>query len=142
MGQNCQKNKKHKSPLLPGLSNDGKAPMHPRERSENLAHRWSLHIQQAAPPPRNEAAHLQAINIKTISHLYETNDLGNLQKIPNTAIDRQLIDNPELIEKLQLLRQALNRMHLPFSNKRQVEEAAVVTTARRRQPELSLQKNK
>jgi hypothetical protein len=77
------------------------------------------------PLSRNEAAHLQAINIKTVSQLYEVNDLGNLQnKSPNTNIDRQLTGNPELKEKLQLLRQALNRMHLPFRDKRQVEEAA------------------
>jgi hypothetical protein len=75
------------------------------------------------PLSRNEAAHLQAINIKTISQLYEGNDLGNLQNSPNTNIDRQLIGKPELKEKLQLLRQALNRMHLPFRDKRQVEEA-------------------
>jgi hypothetical protein len=66
------------------------------------------------PLSRNEAAHLQAINIKTISQLYEVNDLGNLQNSPKTSIDRQIIGNPELKEKLQLLRQALNRMHLPF----------------------------
>ena len=76
------------------------------------------------PLSRNEAAHLQAINIKTMSQLYEVNDLGNLQNSPNTNIDRQIIGNPELKEKLQLLRQALNRMHLPFRDKRQVEEAA------------------
>jgi hypothetical protein len=35
---------------------------------------------------RNEAAHLHAINIRTISHLYETNILGNLQNNPNTTI--------------------------------------------------------
>jgi hypothetical protein len=73
------------------------------------------------PLSRNEAAHLQAINIKTISQLYEVNDLGNLQNSPNT---RQTIGNPDLKEKLQLLRQALNRLHLPFRDKRQVEEAA------------------
>jgi hypothetical protein len=28
---------------------------------------------------RNEATHLQAINIKTISQLYEVNDFGNLK---------------------------------------------------------------
>jgi hypothetical protein len=39
-------------------------------------------------------------------------------------IDRQIIGDPELKEKLQLLRQALNRMHLPFRDKRQIEEAA------------------
>jgi hypothetical protein len=76
------------------------------------------------PLSRNEAAHLQAINIKTISKLYEVNDLGNLQNSPNTNIDRQIIGNLELKEKLQLLRQALNRMHLPFRDKRQFEEAA------------------
>jgi hypothetical protein len=76
------------------------------------------------PLSRNEAAHLQAINIKTISQLYEVNDLGNLQNSPNTNIDRQIIGNPELKDKLQLLRQALNRLHLPFRDKRQVEEAA------------------
>jgi hypothetical protein len=31
------------------------------------------------PLSRNEAAHLHAINIRTIFHLYETNELGNLQ---------------------------------------------------------------
>jgi hypothetical protein len=69
-------------------------------------------------------AHLQAINIKTIYQLYEVDVLGNLQNSPNTNIDRQIIGNPELKEKLQLLRQALNRMHLPFRDKRQIEEAA------------------
>ncbi len=59
------------------------------------------------PLSRNEAAHLQAINIKTISQLYEVNDLGNLQNSPNTNIDRQIIGNPELKEKLQLLRPSL-----------------------------------
>ena len=76
------------------------------------------------PLSRNEAAHLHAINIKTISHLYETNELGNLQNNPNTIIDRQTIGNPELIDKLQLLRQTLNRTHLPFTDKRHVEVAA------------------
>jgi hypothetical protein len=50
------------------------------------------------PLSRNEAAHLQAINIKTISQLYEVNDLGNLQNSPNTNMDRQIIGNPELKE--------------------------------------------
>ncbi len=49
---------------------------------------------QLLPLSRNEAAHLHAINIKTISHLYETNELGNLQNNPNTIIDRQIIGNP------------------------------------------------
>ena len=73
---------------------------------------------------RNEAAHIHAMNIKTISHLYETNELGNLQNNPNTIIDRQIIGNPELIDKLQLLRQTLNRTHLPFTDKSHVEVAA------------------
>ncbi len=76
------------------------------------------------PLSRNEATHLQAINIKTISQLYEVNDLENLQNRPNNNIDRQIIGNPELKEKLQLLRQFLNRTHLLFRDKRQVEEAA------------------
>jgi hypothetical protein len=62
------------------------------------------------PLSRNEASHLQAINIKTISQLYKVNDLGNLQNSLNTSIDRQIIGNLERKEKLQLLRQALNRM--------------------------------
>jgi hypothetical protein len=45
------------------------------------------------PLSRNEAAHLQEINIKTISQLYEINDLRNLQNSPNTNIDRQIIGN-------------------------------------------------
>jgi hypothetical protein len=76
------------------------------------------------PLSGNEAAQLQAINIKTISHLYETNDLKNLQNILNSTIDGHLIGNPELKEKLKLLKQALNRRHLPFSDKRHLEEAA------------------
>jgi hypothetical protein len=68
------------------------------------------------PLSGNEAAQLQAINIKTISHLHETNDLENMQNIPNSTIDGHLIGNPELKEKLKLLKQALNRMHLPFSD--------------------------
>jgi hypothetical protein len=73
---------------------------------------------------RNETVHLHAFNIRTISHLYETNKLGNLQNNPNTTIDRQIIGNPELIDKLKLHRQALNRMHLPFTDKRHFEVAA------------------
>jgi len=76
------------------------------------------------PLSRNEANHLQAINITTVSQLYETDDLGNLRNDPNTEIDGHLIGNPELIEKLKLLRQALNRMRLPVREKRHVEEAA------------------
>jgi hypothetical protein len=70
------------------------------------------------PLSRNEAGHLQAINIKTISQLYEVNDLGNLQNSPNTSLDRQIIGNPGLKEKLQLLRQALNRMRTTPSETR------------------------
>jgi hypothetical protein len=78
------------------------------------------------PLSRNEAARLQVLNIKTVSQLYETKDLGDLQNSPNTAVDRQLIGNPELIDKSKLLRQSLKRMHLPFQEKRHVEEAAEV----------------
>jgi hypothetical protein len=46
------------------------------------------------------------------------------QDLATLNIDRQIIGNPELKEKLQLLIQALNRMHLPCRDKRQVEEAA------------------
>jgi hypothetical protein len=74
------------------------------------------------PLSRNEAAHLHAINIRTISHLYETNELGNLQNNPNTIVDRKIIGNPELIDKL--LRQTLKRTHLPFTDKRHVKVAA------------------
>ncbi len=35
------------------------------------------------PLSRNEAALLQAINIKTMSQLYEVKDFGNLQNSPN-----------------------------------------------------------
>jgi len=45
------------------------------------------------PLSRKEAAHLQAINKKTLSQLYEANDLGSLQNSPNTDIDRQIIGN-------------------------------------------------
>jgi hypothetical protein len=45
------------------------------------------------PLSRKEAAHLQAISIKTISQLYEANDLGSLQNSLNTDIDRQIIGN-------------------------------------------------
>jgi hypothetical protein len=76
------------------------------------------------PLLRNEANHLNALNIKTISHLYEINDQGDLQNSPNTAIDGQLIGNPELVEKLNLLRQSINRMHLPFREKRHIDEAS------------------
>jgi hypothetical protein len=68
--------------------------------------------------------HLHAINIRTISHLYEINELGNLQNNSNTTIDRQIIGNPELIDKLNLLRQAFNRMHLSFIDIRHVVVAA------------------
>jgi hypothetical protein len=76
------------------------------------------------PLTRNEAVHLRAINIRTISHLYGTNETGNLQNSPNAAIDRQIIGNPELIDKLKLLRQRLSRMHPTFTDKRHVEVAA------------------
>jgi hypothetical protein len=50
---------------------------------------------------RNEAAHLHAINIRTISNLYEINELGHLQNSPNAVIDRQINGNLELIDKLK-----------------------------------------
>jgi hypothetical protein len=56
------------------------------------------------PLSRNKAANLQATNIKTISQLYEVNNFENLQNSPNNNIDRQTIGNPEIKEKLQLLR--------------------------------------
>ncbi len=43
------------------------------------------------PLSRNEAAHLQAINIRTISNLCETNEHGDLQNNPNPNNDGQLI---------------------------------------------------
>jgi len=70
------------------------------------------------PLSRNEAAHLQAINIKTMSQLYEVNDLGNLQNSPNTNIDRQIIGNPELKEKLQLLSKPRDSPSLPYQKTR------------------------
>jgi hypothetical protein len=45
------------------------------------------------PVSRNEANHLQAMNIKAIVQLYERNHLVDLQNSPNTAIDRELIVN-------------------------------------------------
>ncbi len=43
MGQDSRENKKQKPPLLPSLSNDGKAPAHPQKGLKNMAHcrhRW------------------------------------------------------------------------------------------------------
>jgi hypothetical protein len=57
---------------------------------------------------------VQAKNITTIFLRYETNDRGELQNSPNSIMNRQLIGSPALIEKLNLLRQSLSRMHLPF----------------------------
>ncbi len=49
--------------------------------------------------------------------------LGDMQNGTNTNIDRQLFGNPDLIEKLKLLSQSLNRMHIPFRGNMHVEEA-------------------
>ncbi len=46
------------------------------------------------PLSRNEANHLQAMNIITVSHLYETDDLGNLRNCPNVA---QRVPTPILL---------------------------------------------
>jgi hypothetical protein len=98
---------------------------------KTVRHATHSKFNKLLPLSGNEAAQLQAINIKTISHLYETNYLGNLQNIPNSTIDGHLIGNPELIEKLKLLRQALNRMHLSFSDKPFGRSCSRVTLARR-----------
>jgi hypothetical protein len=73
------------------------------------------------PLTSGEANHLRAINITTVSHLYGTNEYGEMQNNPNPEIDRRIIGNPGLIDKLNLLRQALNRLNLPFRDKRHVE---------------------
>jgi hypothetical protein len=67
------------------------------------------------PLTSGEANHLRAINIATVSHLCGTNEYGQ------TKIDRQIIGNPRLIGKLNLLRQALYTLNLPFRDKRHVE---------------------
>jgi hypothetical protein len=59
-------------------------------------------------------------NITTISHLYGTNEYGEMQNNPNPGTDRWIIGNPGLIDKLNLLRQALNQLNLPFGDKRHV----------------------
>jgi hypothetical protein len=76
------------------------------------------------PLTRNDVNHPQAMNITTISNLYETNVLGDMQNSQNTTMHRQLIGNAKLIEKLDLLRQSLNRMHLPFQEQPKTKETA------------------
>jgi len=73
------------------------------------------------PLSQNEAGTLRAHNLITISQLYETNEHGTLQNNPNTNVNRLLAHEPGLIEKLNLLRQAINRLHLPLQDKRHTE---------------------
>jgi hypothetical protein len=76
------------------------------------------------PLTQNEAGTLRAHNIITISQLYETNEHGILQNNPNPNTNTTLANEPELIEKLNLLRQAVNRLHLPLQDKLHVEVAS------------------
>ena len=76
------------------------------------------------PLTQNEAGTLRAHNIITISQLYETNEHGTLQNNPNPNTNTTLANEPELIEKLNLLRQAVNRLHLPLQDKLHVEVAS------------------
>jgi hypothetical protein len=76
------------------------------------------------PLTQNEAGTLRAHNLITISQLYETNEHGILQNNPNPNVSRLLANEPELTEKLNLLRQAINRLHLPLQDKLHTEVAS------------------
>jgi hypothetical protein len=76
------------------------------------------------PLTQNEAGTLRAHNLITISQLYKTNEHGILQNNPNPNVNILLANEPELIEKLNLLRQAINRLHLPLQGKLHTEVAS------------------
>jgi hypothetical protein len=76
------------------------------------------------PLTQNEARTFRAHNLITISQLYETNEHGILQNNPNPNVSRLLANEPELTEKLNLLRQAINRLHLPLQDKLHTEVAS------------------
>jgi hypothetical protein len=78
------------------------------------------------PLTQNEAGTLRAHNIITISQLYETNKHGILQNNPDPNVNTTLANEPELIEKLNLLRQATNRLHLPLQDKLHMEIASLL----------------
>jgi hypothetical protein len=77
------------------------------------------------PLTQNEAGTLRAHNLITISQLYKTNEHGTLQNNPNPNVISLLLANElELTEKLNLLRQAINQLHLPVQDKLQTEVAS------------------
>jgi hypothetical protein len=76
------------------------------------------------PLTQNEAGTLRAHNLITISQLYETNEHWILQNNPNPNVSILLANELELTEKLNLLRQAINRLHLPLQDKLHTEVAS------------------
>jgi hypothetical protein len=70
------------------------------------------------PLTRAEENRLREAEIVTISQIYEIDNLGQLHSEPNPELEHQLRWEPALREKLTLLRQSLQRLCLPFQDKK------------------------
>jgi len=76
------------------------------------------------PLTRAEENRLREAEIVTISQIYEIDDLGQLHNAPNPELEHQLRWEPALREKLTLLRQSLQRLRLPFRDKKHEPQAS------------------
>jgi hypothetical protein len=92
------------------------------------------------PLTQKEAGTLRAHNLITISQLYETNEHGILQNNPNPNVSILLANEQELIDKLNLLRQAINRLHLPLQEKLHTEVASAGLLLRRMNPNAHIER--
>ncbi len=127
MGQDSLENQKQKPPLLANLSGQVKASTHTRKRPQNLAcssHRRTFQIQQTPPPLKKWSQSPECSQYK--------NNLSPLwNKWPRRSPEQPKHSNrwtadwqPRTSWKTKPPQTIYKRMHLPFQEKRHIDEAS------------------